>query len=142
MLLFADVQNLDEQSIQLYLQPGEITLTIPVKRVAPGLQRGDPVGVWIASRPASEPMKPGMRTPNGATRPLGPFRLVGLTTPVDPYRGAGLSEGRLVVVAIKPPPKGQTDPDLDALQEAIAGTYGRSGNEGGVLSVEYYRGGK
>jgi hypothetical protein len=139
LLLLADVQNLDEQNIQLYLQPGEMSLTIPAKRVARGLRRGDMVGVWVTVRPEPAPKKTVTLTTSGLTRALGPFRLLSVTTPVDPYRGAALGDGRLVVVAVKPRPKGQPDPDLDALQEAMSGSFGRSGMESGVQSVEYYR---
>ena len=70
VLLYADVHNLDEENIRLYLKPGETTLTIPVKssRIAPGLRRGDSVGVLVSMRPALELSKPVMRTPAATTR--------------------------------------------------------------------------
>ena len=142
VLLYADVHNLDEENIRLYLKPGETTLTIPVKssRIAPGLRRGDSVGVLVSMRPALELSKPVMRTPAATTRILGPFRLLSLGAPVDPYRGVGFGAARLLLVAIKPGPNGQIDPKVAALQEAIAaGTSPSNGNEGGVMAIEYYQ---
>lgn len=143
VLLYADVQNLEEENIRLYLQPGETTLTIPVKptRIAPGLRRGDSVAVLVAVRPTMELMKTktSMKTPAVATRMLGPFRLLSLGTPVEPGRAAFFGELRQVTVATKPGPNGQLDPSVATLQEAIAGMSSGNANESGVLSVEYYQ---
>ncbi|HZV06365.1 MAG TPA: SAF domain-containing protein [Gemmataceae bacterium] len=142
VLLYADVHNLDEENIRLYLKPGETTLTIPVKssRVAPSLRRGDSVGVLVSVRPMPEPTKTVTRPPAPITRMLGPFRLLSVGAPVDPYRGAGLGDTRLLLVAIKPGPGGQIDPGVATLQEAIAaGASGGNSGDGGVLAVEYYQ---
>jgi len=139
VLLYADVHNLDEENIRLYLKPGETTLTIPVKssRVAPSLRRGDSVGVLVSVRPAPDPAKPSLKPPAPVTRMLGPFRLISLGAPVDPYRGAIVGDTRLLLVAIKPGSNGQLDPSVATLQEAIAA--GASGNDSGVLGVEYFQ---
>jgi hypothetical protein len=141
VVLYADVHNLDEENIRLFLKPGETTLTIPVKssRVAPSLRRGDSVGVLVSVRPAPDPTKTGIRPPTSETRMLGPFRLLSLGAPVDPYRGAVIGDTRLLLIAIKPGPKGQVEPAVATLQEAIASSASSSGGESGVLAVEYFQ---
>jgi hypothetical protein len=142
-LLFSDVQNLDEENVRLYLKPGETSLTVPVKssRVAPGLRRGDSIGVLVTVRPAMDPTKTVLTPPPPTTRLLGPFRLLSLGTPVDPYRAAGLGDARLLLVAIKPGPNGKLDPMVVTLQEAIsAGASGAS--DLGVMAVEFYQSAK
>jgi hypothetical protein len=139
---YADVHNLDEENLRLYLKPGESTLTVPVKpaRIARGLGRGDSVGFLVAMRLAG-----GAKLPTGGTVPLarqmlGPFRLLSRGTPVDPYRSAGLGEAQMVIVAVVRMPDGRLDPDVVALDEAIAAsTTPGNGSEGGVLAVEYYQ---
>lgn len=141
VLLYTDVQNLEEENIRLYLNPGEVTLTIPVKRVAPGLRKGDLVGVWVKAQPAMESMKTRIRAP-AVSHLLGPFRLISVGTPHDSSRSSMLGGEREVVVAIKTSPKGQTDPNVAALQEAIALSLSSNREEGGVQSVEYYEAAK
>lgn len=143
VLLYTDVHNLDEENISLYLKPGETTLTIPVKssRVAPGLRRGDSIGILVTMRPEPNPSKSVLRTPADATRMLGPFRLLRLGTVVDPYRSAGLGEASLLQVAIKPGANGQLDPMVGTLQKVLAASAS-GGSNSGVLAVEYYKSAK
>ncbi|HEY7314771.1 MAG TPA: SAF domain-containing protein [Gemmataceae bacterium] len=142
-LLYADVQNLDEETnIRLYLRPGESTLTLPVdpSRIAPGLRRGDQVGVRMAVRPegAKALAMPGAAPAD--RRILGPFRLLSLGTPIDPYRGATLGDVRMVMVAVTRMPDGQLDPSIAALDEAIvAATTPGGGQRSGALAIEYYQ---
>jgi Flp pilus assembly protein CpaB len=137
ILLYADLHNLDEENIRLYLKPGETTLTIPVKasRVAPGLRRGDSVGVLVGARAAMTAMKTMMPASSTASsRILGPFRLLSLGTAVSDRR-----ETRLLVVAIKPGADGRVDASVTALQDAIAADLSSGGrDQNGVRSVEYY----
>jgi hypothetical protein len=142
VILYADVHNLEEENIRLYLQPGESTLTMPVKpsRIAPGLRRGDEVGILVAKTASGvkPPMTGGPST--AGRRILGPFRLLSLGAPVDPYRAMGLGEMRMVMLAVTRTPDGRLDPKVTALDEAIAsGLAPGGGPESGILAVEYYQ---
>ncbi len=142
VVLYADVQNLEEENIRLFLKPGESTLTMPVKpaRIAPGLRRGDEVGILVAKAASgAKPATLGAPAPM-SRRILGPFRLLSLGAPVDPYRAIGLGESRMVMVAVTRTPDGQLDPKVAALDEAIAaGVAPGSGPESGILAIEYYQ---
>ena len=142
VVLYGDVNNLDEENIRMYLKPGESTLTMPVKmtRIAPGLRRGDAVGILVAARPARglPPMKASAGG-SGDYRILGPFRLLSLGA-VDRYKAMGFGDSRMVMIAVTRLADGRLDPTVAALDEAIAyrPTSG-NGAEGGVLAVEYYQ---
>ena len=143
VLLYADVHKLDEEDIRTYLKPGESTMTLPVKptRIAPGLRRGDAVGVLVATRPAGGGATSMVPTSgHSGRRMLGPFRLLSLGAAVDPYRSASLGEPRMVVIALTRQADGRLDPSITALDEAIAsGTTPGNNIDSGILAVEYYQ---
>jgi hypothetical protein len=144
VVLYADMHKLDEESISLYLMPGESTLTVPVKpsRIAQGLERGATVGIRVPVRPAG-----GIKLPMGgaplARRVLGPFRLLSRGTPADPTRSAALGDMQMAVVAVTRTSDGRLSPDAAAVDEAITASMSPgSGFEGCELAIEYYQPGK
>jgi hypothetical protein len=142
VVLYTDMHKLDEENISLYLKPGESTLTVPVKssRIAKGLERGASVGILVAMRPAG-----GMKLPVSGSAPLarqmlGPFRLLSRGTPTDPSRSASLGDVQMAIVAVMRMSDGRLNPEVAALDEAIAATMSPGGGyEGGVLAIEYYQ---
>ena len=142
-VLYADVNKLDEENFSLYLRPGESTMTVPVKRIAQGLERGASVGIRVPMRPVA-----GMKLPMGggaplARRILGPFRLLSRGTTADPSRSAFLGGVHMAVVAVTRMSDGRLSPDAAALDEAITASMSPgSGFEGCELAIEYYQPGK
>jgi predicted homoserine dehydrogenase-like protein len=141
VVMWADLHNVDEENIRLYLKPRESTFTFPVKptRIARGLKRGDSVGVFVAVKSTPNTLKAtnnGLALPTTNRRRLGPFRLLSLGTPVDPSRML-LGESSVVTVAVMPRADGQLDADTAALDEAIS-SMTPGNNSDGVVAVEYY----
>jgi hypothetical protein len=141
VMLYADVQNIEDENIRMYLKPGESTLTLQFKprRIAPGLQRGDSVGVRVPTRRAAGAQS--TSTPSGPAgrRMIGPFRLLSLGSPVDPLRAAGLGEGRMVTLAVARGSDGRLDAQVAALDEAIAASNSPGNGDADELALEYYQ---
>jgi hypothetical protein len=142
VVLYADMHKLDEEDINLYLKPGESTVTVPVKssRIAKGLERGACVGILVARRPAGGTKLPVAGSAPLAHQMLGPFRLLSRGTLTDLSRSAALGEVQMAMVAVVRMPDSRLNPDVAALDEAVAASMNPgSGYEGGVLAIEYYQ---
>jgi hypothetical protein len=136
ILLYADLEKLDETNVRPYLKPGETTLTVPVpsSRIAPGLRRGDSIGVLVTRSAAVSSTK---NAPGTTSRILGPFRLLHVGAAAGRPRMHGQEETRQVIVAVTPGKDGRLDPAVAAVQEAINAAMS-SNNSGNILAVELY----
>jgi hypothetical protein len=137
ILLYADLENLDETNVRPYLKPGETTLTIPASssRIAPGLRRGDSIGVIVTRMDEASHAKNSPATPTA--RILGPFRLLRLGPVSNTNRMPGEEGMRQVIVAVASGKDGKLDPAAAAVQEAIIVSQS-SNNRAASLSVEHY----